>query len=171
MGKMLVVAGASLAVALSMVASARASEIGYVTGSSVNCREEGSATSKIVKVLNRGDRALIVDRVAGWANLDLGEEACWVLAKYVGSQALAGADEANALKGALTASGRAKAKSSGAPRALAASSPVRKSAKRSPRASSGYAVGSCPCSGSRVCIGPRGGRYCITSGGNKRYGV
>jgi len=31
--------------------------------------------------------------------------------------------------------------------------------------------GSCPCSGSHVCIGPRGGRYCITSGGNKRYGV
>jgi len=30
---------------------------------------------------------------------------------------------------------------------------------------------SCSCSGSQVCIGPRGGRYCITSGGNKRYGV
>ncbi len=29
----------------------------------------------------------------------------------------------------------------------------------------------CPCSGSQVCIGRRGGRYCITSGGNKRYGV
>jgi len=28
---------------------------------------------------------------------------------------------------------------------------------------------SCPCSGSKVCVGPRGGRYCITSGGNKRY--
>lgn len=30
---------------------------------------------------------------------------------------------------------------------------------------------SCPCSSGTVCIGPRGGRYCITSGGNKRYGV
>lgn len=29
--------------------------------------------------------------------------------------------------------------------------------------------GSCPCSGSFNCTGPRGGRYCITSGGNKRY--
>lgn len=28
---------------------------------------------------------------------------------------------------------------------------------------------SCPCSSSRNCFGPRGGRYCITSGGNKRY--
>lgn len=34
-----------------------------------------------------------------------------------------------------------------------------------------YSGGSCPCSGGNVCIGPRGGRYCITSGGNKRYGV
>lgn len=31
--------------------------------------------------------------------------------------------------------------------------------------------GSCPCSGRHICTGPRGGRYCITSGGNKRYGV
>lgn len=32
-----------------------------------------------------------------------------------------------------------------------------------------YTGGTCPCSGSNNCIGPRGGRYCITSGGNKRY--
>lgn len=27
----------------------------------------------------------------------------------------------------------------------------------------------CPCSGTANCYGRRGGRYCITSGGNKRY--
>lgn len=27
----------------------------------------------------------------------------------------------------------------------------------------------CPCSGTKLCTGPRGGRYCITSGGTKRY--
>lgn len=47
---------------------------------------------------------------------------------------------------------------------------TRRSSSRS-RGSSGYIDGQCPCSGSRICIGPRGGRYCITSGGNKRYGV
>lgn len=31
--------------------------------------------------------------------------------------------------------------------------------------------GRCPCNGGNVCVGPRGGRYCITSGGKKRYGV
>lgn len=42
--------------------------------------------------------------------------------------------------------------------------------KRSSRSSPSYGS-SCPCSSGNVCIGPRGGRYCITSGGNKRYGV
>lgn len=33
-----------------------------------------------------------------------------------------------------------------------------------------YAYGSsCACSSGSNCYGPRGGRYCITSGGNKRY--
>jgi hypothetical protein len=27
----------------------------------------------------------------------------------------------------------------------------------------------CPCSGTKNCTGPRGGSYCITSGGKKRY--
>lgn len=35
----------------------------------------------------------------------------------------------------------------------------------------GTTSGECPCNGGKVCIGPRGGRYCITRGGNKRYGV
>lgn len=35
----------------------------------------------------------------------------------------------------------------------------------------GVTEGQCPCNGGNVCVGPRGGRYCITSGGNKRYGV
>lgn len=32
-----------------------------------------------------------------------------------------------------------------------------------------YSGGSCPCSSSYSCVGPRGGKYCYTSGGNKRY--
>lgn len=31
------------------------------------------------------------------------------------------------------------------------------------------ASASCPCSGSKYCTGSRGGQYCITSGGTKRY--
>jgi hypothetical protein len=45
------------------------------------------------------------------------------------------------------------------------SSPTRAMTLAKPIVSSG----SCSCSSGRVCVGPRGGRYCITSGGNKRY--
>lgn len=31
--------------------------------------------------------------------------------------------------------------------------------------------GKCPCNGGKVCVGKRGGRYCVTSSGRKRYGV
>ncbi|MCL2344451.1 MAG: hypothetical protein FWC58_01195 [Desulfobulbus sp.] len=27
----------------------------------------------------------------------------------------------------------------------------------------------CPCGGESLCTGPRGGRYCLTAGGNKKY--
>lgn len=37
--------------------------------------------------------------------------------------------------------------------------------------SGGYNGGGCSCSSGNVCYGPRGGRFCITSGGNKRYGI
>lgn len=30
-------------------------------------------------------------------------------------------------------------------------------------------VSSCPCGGRSLCVGPRGGRYCIAPGGKKRY--
>lgn len=42
--------------------------------------------------------------------------------------------------------------------------PPSKARKSTPSVSYG-----CPCSSSANCYGPRGGRYCITSGGNKRY--
>jgi hypothetical protein len=52
-----------------------------------------------------------------------------------------------------------------------ASTRKKSSAKKRKKSGGGYSGSSCPCSGGHVCIGPRGGRYCITSGGNKRYGV
>ncbi|CAI1788822.1 Uncharacterised protein [Serratia fonticola] len=42
---------------------------------------------------------------------------------------------------------------------------------KTPRSQQIHYSPSCSCSSGNVCIGPRGGRYCITSGGNKRYGV
>ena len=55
------------------------------------------------------------------------------------------------------------------PRTASAPRPPAPSSQSLPRPS--HSVGVCPCSGPNVCIGPRGGRYCITAGGNRRYGV
>jgi hypothetical protein len=30
-------------------------------------------------------------------------------------------------------------------------------------------VKDCPCTGSHLCTGPKGGRFCVTSGGWKEY--
>lgn len=30
-------------------------------------------------------------------------------------------------------------------------------------------AGACPCSGAAICTGPKGGHYCLTASGNKRY--
>lgn len=51
-----------------------------------------------------------------------------------------------------------------------ASPPVNHSSTRNFSRTPSPDVGGCPCGSGRVCVGPRGGRYCITSGGNKRYG-
>ena len=41
---------------------------------------------------------------------------------------------------------------------------------RSPALNTNRTVSSeCPCSSGNLCTGPKGGRYCITAGGNKSY--
>lgn len=37
------------------------------------------------------------------------------------------------------------------------------------RSKSGKSATSCPCSGSKLCVGPRGGKYCHTATGKKKY--
>ena len=47
---------------------------------------------------------------------------------------------------------------------------TKKVSKKTSKSTQSYSYGgSCPCSGVFNCTGPRGGKYCITSGGNKRY--
>ena len=55
-----------------------------------------------------------------------------------------------------------------APRPKKRSAPAAASTKRS-RSRPIVQDGACPCSGSFNCTGPRGGQYCFTSNGNKRY--
>ena len=128
----------------------------FVNVRSANCRSAPAASARAVSGLKRGEQILVSEQSGGWSHATGGGRDCWI------SSALLTSDPPEL---ALRTPG------AGAPAAgfLSSDRATRRSAPRS-RPRSSYDSG-CPCSGNRVCIGPRGGRYCITSGGNKRYGV
>ena len=119
----------------------------YVQANTLNCRAEPSASSPIVAKLSVNDQAPILEDRDGWS-LAKRSENCWVRTSYL-------AESRKYIPPPRAAPQRSYSGST--------------SSRSSSRGS--YQSGSCPCSGRNVCIGPRGGRYCITSGGNKRYGV
>ena len=164
----------------------------YVASKSLNCREAASADAAVVTRLTHGDALTVTDSQQGWSKVQRSEGNCWVATRLVvdsppdASNALAthdtGLRSVAGSAGAAAAStaagfyaGSTSTRSSGASSRIYGAKPsVKKKRKRRAKMRStrpSYYGGGCPCSGGTVCIGPRGGRYCITSGGNKRYGV
>lgn len=149
-----------------------------VTGDKVNCRAAASVASLVLGTLHRGDSVSVLSSSSGWTYVDPPRlPAC-----YVRSDLLAAA--AGSYAGFPTA--RTSRRAARSPRSSYSrgtglhSTPIYRSrvkrrltpTRRSSRSGGLYdGSGSCPCSGSNICVGPRGGRYCITSGGNKRYGL
>jgi hypothetical protein len=146
-----------------------------VSANSLNCRSSPDAASPAIAKLVRGQHVEVREAGGGWSHVV--SPNCWVVARYL----VADRTYSEPIRPTrYTSSPRqsygspnylstpkaysAKRKSYGAVRTK------RSSSRRRSRSSGSYG-GSCPCSGSNICIGPRGGRYCITSGGNKRYGV
>jgi len=121
-----------------------------VTSSSLRTRSTPSANGVITGALHKGETTTVVSRSGEWLQVAQGAGLAWIAASHVR---------------------QAHSQSSG----LMSSSPNLQSSESKKRHSikSGGSESNadCPCRGSRVCIGPRGGRYCITSGGRKRYGV
>ena len=119
-------------------------ETQYVSTSSLNQRS--APDGGVVGRLNGGEQVSVYERKGNWVRISPeGSSPRWVSSTLLCSGA-----------GCYHAS---PSRSSSRPSSSAR--PTR----------GNFTEGSCPCSGSRVCVGPRGGRYCITSGGNKRYGV
>lgn len=116
----------------------------YVTASSLNCRAAPEAKADVIFKLPRNSAVAAEETTGEWTKVYRTEGQCWGASRYL-SNSMAVQPVA----------------------AFVASRPERAYRSSSRRS---YNV-SCPCSGGSVCIGPRGGRYCITSGGNKRYGV
>jgi hypothetical protein len=163
--------------------AAAMSEPAYVAARSLNCRRGPEATAAVAEGLARNDRVVVVERRGDWARLTRVGGDCWVSTSFlVGVPTVDAAGPATARTSGLLATPSQTAVASsaaGSAAGTAVRAPRRHAASRRPhpshgirRATGGNFYGlSCPCSGSRICIGPRGGRFCITSGGNKRYGV
>lgn len=159
----------------------------YVNADTLNCRMEAYPNAGIVAKLKRGTRVTVLREEGAWAIIDT--PYCWVSSVYLSEEAVEATDVSDALLSSQSPSRFTSSQNSGATRAskgssavnafASSSSPAKKkktsTRKRTSLASKkrefNYSPGGCPCSGNNVCIGPRGGRYCITSGGNKRYGV
>lgn len=148
----------------------------YVTAGTLNCRSAPSAQAPLIAKLSSGQSVTVLSRQASWSKIETASTPqCWASSRFLSETAtssfFSGGNAARATRKRSTAASAARPSRSAAARSSRGSS--RQSARRSRGGPRSYGVsgGSCPCSGGNVCIGPRGGRYCITSGGNKRYGV
>lgn len=166
-----------------------------IQASAVQCRAAPKANARVVAVLSRGTEVFVQSRLEDWRLVLTRGRSCWVLSKYIAGTSSdmpqRGLDGEHVRTPAVSVQHHAQA----APAAKRTVGPVHAVAVKKTRSSRsarshsgggrlhGYTPipkrrsfgygggGSCPCSGGNVCVGPRGGRYCITSGGNKRYGV
>ncbi|WP_425335949.1 SH3 domain-containing protein [Sphingomonas kaistensis] len=162
---------------------AAVSESAYVAARSLNCRREPNASAAVSEGLTRNIQVIVAERRGEWARVTRAGGDCWVSSSFLASapgESTAAADSTSGAQGLMSAGTGSTVAAGGAGYVARKrgkstreySRSRHRGASRNYRSSKGsYSGSSCPCSGSRVCIGPRGGRYCITSGGNKRYGV
>lgn len=126
----------------------------------------GEKLPKEASRLHEGASYKVVREGAGWVLLDLHTSQLWAERKYFDSVSCVNRPGAPASGGAKPTAAASGAAVAGA----AATQPPRTSGSVKPAPKPSDSLG-CLCSSGQVCTGPRGGRYCITSGGNKRYGV
>jgi hypothetical protein len=128
-----------------------------ITAARADCRARPSRSAKRIARLASGDEVTMLDRQRSWVRVRSTGGDCWIT-----QTALESAVE--------TAAPAAESTTELTPPPRLVSVP-RPNTRHYTRRHRGYDTGgACPCGSGRICIGPRGGRYCITSGGNKEYG-
>lgn len=132
-----------------------------VVATKVNCRAAARTTSPVLGVLHLGDVVSVLSSERGWSYVDPADlPACWVRDDLLGnSAAYAGTVRRSAISKAR-ATHPSRLRTSVSHHAARTSSTRRTaSGRRSSRSRGLYdGGGSCPCSGSNICVGPRGGR-------------
>lgn len=125
---------------------------------------QGSKSPANLRV-EKGRIYLVAPRIDGWVGVQSGSEFGWALqSAFSRCAAKNSISSASSLARDTTAAQK--------PHSPERPSSAKSSSEASHKtASAVVSIAGCPCGGGKVCVGPRGGRYCITSGGNKRYGV
>lgn len=140
-----------------------------VSAKIASCRANPSPKAARLSRFRRGAEVKVLEEKAGWSRVDSAGQECWIASSSLATPTDELADQpASAAMSQPLVSSYGNTSASSSSRSSRAGAASRSRRYGSPR---GFYGGACPCSGSNVCIGPRGGRYCITSGGNKRYGV
>lgn len=141
-----------------------ATEVKYVGVNSASIREYATDSTPIIGKISYGKKVYVHDTLNGWSRLTDVKE---TKQRWVSSSELCNTPNCNP-KHNKTANNAKKAITQ-APKANKAKKPVsaNNSTKVTKKRKIYYSSG-CPC-GYGYCYGPRGGRYCITSGGNKSY--
>lgn len=151
--------------------TAEASSPAYVDTASLRCRASPDASATTVAKLPRNQLVAVVTEQDGWAKVQRDAGDCWVSTSYLTREAPPAGErlygDERPAQAAVSTIPLTRAHRTRPTRTRSA----RASRSRRHHQSQGLFGSGCPCSGPQVCIGPRGGRYCITSGGNKRYGV
>jgi hypothetical protein len=145
-----------------------------VRRASANCRAAPQPAAAILASIHSGNDLQVFETSGTWSRVQWLSQTCWISTSLLTSGGAPPSDLAAPFSPDAQPSYAYSPSPPPARRSSGASSRhrSRSSGSTSTRRSYGGDFGSsCPCSSSRICIGPRGGRYCITSGGNKRYGV
>lgn len=140
-----------------------ADKTAVVSVRNANCRSSASPTASVVASEARGDKVAVLEELSGWSRVSSSGHDCWIKSSLLG-------EPGSSLTLPVPAADASAATTAGL--GLVSSSSLHRGStpKRHHRARIS-SDSDCPCSAGNVCIGPRGGRYCMTSGGNKRYGV
>lgn len=150
------------------IAATASTSTSYVTGNAVNCRASSDPRSAVLGRLTKGTSVAVSESANGWSHVtDSSAGDCWISSALLSQEAPASKPPSPQGFAALAATSAISPSAAGVIPGHRAGHGRRIHGSRSGSTSDG----GCSCSGSHVCIGPRGGRYCITSGGNKRYGV
>ncbi|OBY75263.1 SH3 domain-containing protein [Acinetobacter gyllenbergii] len=122
----------------------------YIKTNALNIRDKPNGS--VVGKLGRGDKVDIYEKQGSWVRISLNSKS----PQWVSSKLLCQSDGCFEQKSPKSKSTNYQALSS-------------QSEYKERKQEKTYYDSDCSCSVVDYCVGPRGGHYCITSGGNKRY--